>query len=170
MFKLELRGPEVREILAQDSIERGRKFTELLHRAVSVGGLDDRSRSDVAAACARACLIGTKETRWGDSASCAAPSRLRFPRKAAFFTLIAAEALTLCQGNAEAESAASLYLAASHLYSRRGNMFENGEDCITRYGWASLRISVLQGLSSQLVEKETAEAGENYLSCSFFMP
>ena len=170
VFKLELRGPEVREILAQDSIERGRKFTELLHRAASVGGLDDRSRSDVAAACARACLIGTKETRWGDSASCAAPSRLRFPRKAAFFTLVAAEALTKCQGNAEAESVASLYLAASHLYSRRGNMFENGEDCITRYGWASLRISVLQGLSSQLVEKETAEAGENYLSCLFIMP
>ena len=111
----------------------------------------------------------SKETRWEDSASCAPPSRLRFPRKAAFFTLVAAEALTLCQGNAEAESAASLYLAASHLYSRRGNMFENG-DCITRYGWASLRASVLQGLSSQLVEKETAEAGENYLSCSSLIP
>lgn len=47
-------------MLALDSIERGRKFTELLHRAVSVGGLDDRSRADVAAACARACLMGTK--------------------------------------------------------------------------------------------------------------
>lgn len=103
----------------------------------------------------------SKETRWGDSASCAAPSRLRFPRKAAFFTLVAAEALTLCQGNAEVESAVGLYLAASHLYSRRGDMCENGEDCITRYGWASLRISVLQGLSSQLVEKETAETGED---------
>jgi hypothetical protein len=58
--KLDLRGAEVREMLALDSIERGRKFTELLHRAVSVGGLDDRSRADVAAACARACLVGTK--------------------------------------------------------------------------------------------------------------
>ena len=58
--KLDLRGTEVRDMLALDSIERGRKFTELLHRAVSVGGLDDRSRADVAAACARACLVGTK--------------------------------------------------------------------------------------------------------------
>ena len=58
--RLDLRGTEVREMLALDSIERGRKFTELLHRAVSVGGLDDRSRADVAAACARACLVGTK--------------------------------------------------------------------------------------------------------------
>ena len=58
--KLDLRGPEVREMLALDSIERGRKFTELLHRALSVGGLDDWSRADVAATCARACLVGTK--------------------------------------------------------------------------------------------------------------
>jgi hypothetical protein len=47
-------------MLAQDSIERGRKFTELLHRAVSVGGLDDRSRCDVAVQSARSCLVGTK--------------------------------------------------------------------------------------------------------------
>lgn len=58
--KLNLTGTEVRDMLASDSIERGRKFTELLHRTVSVGGLDDRSRADVAAACAHACLIGTK--------------------------------------------------------------------------------------------------------------
>jgi hypothetical protein len=58
--KLDLRGTEVREIFALDSIERGRKFTELLHRAASVGGLDARSRADVAIACARACLTGTK--------------------------------------------------------------------------------------------------------------
>ena len=50
----------MRGMLAQDSIERGRKFTELLHRAVSVGGLDNRSRCDVAIECARACLVGTK--------------------------------------------------------------------------------------------------------------
>ena len=62
--RLTLQGAEVREMLALDSIERGRKFTEILHRAVSVGGLDDRSRADVAAACARACLKGTKTTQW----------------------------------------------------------------------------------------------------------
>ncbi len=58
--KLDLRGIEVREMLALDSIERGRKFTELLHRAVTVGALDERSRADVASACARASLEGTR--------------------------------------------------------------------------------------------------------------
>ena len=55
LSKLDLRGTEVRDMLALDSIKRGRKFTELLHRVVSMGGLDHRSR-----ACARACLVGTK--------------------------------------------------------------------------------------------------------------
>ena len=40
--RLDLRGGEVKGMLALDSVERGRRFTELLHRAVSVGGLDDR--------------------------------------------------------------------------------------------------------------------------------
>ncbi|KAL3791402.1 hypothetical protein ACHAW5_005776 [Stephanodiscus triporus] len=169
--RLDLRGAEVREILASDSIERGRKFTELLHRAASVGGLDDRSRADVAAACARACLIGTKETRWGDSKSCSTSPRLRFPRKAAFFTLVAAEAMARCQSDDSAECASNLYLAASHLYSRQGNVFEHGDDCATRYGWATLRAAALQGLSSQLVDKEVAEAGEdsNYAYALMFM-
>ncbi|KAL7539116.1 hypothetical protein ACHAXR_009033 [Thalassiosira sp. AJA248-18] len=161
--RLDLRGTEVREMLAMDSIERGRKFTELLHRAVSVGGLDDRSRADVAAACARACLIGTKETQWGDSNENSVHSRLRFPRKAAFFTLVAAEAMTRCECTDAAERASSLYLAASHLYSRQGNVFEHGDDCITRYGWATLRTATLQGLSSQPADKEVAEAATELL-------
>jgi len=161
--KLDLRGTEVREMLALDSIERGRKFTELLHRAVSVGGLDDRSRADVAAACARACLIGTRETQWGGSDNNSTSSRLCFPRKAAFFTLVGAEAMTCCQCPDAAERASSLYLAASHLYSRKGNLFEHGDGGVTRYGWATLRAAALQGLSSQPADKEVAEAATELL-------
>jgi len=161
--KLDLRGTEVHDMLALDSIERGRKFTELLHRAVSVGGLDDRSRADVAAACARACLMGTKETKWGDSVNDKSESRLRFPRKAAFFTLVGAEAMTRCQSDDATERASSLYLAASHLYSRMGNEFEHGDEGVTRYGWATLRAAALQGLSSQPADKEVAEAATELL-------
>jgi len=161
--KLDLRGTEVHDMLALDSIERGRKFTELLHRAVSVGGLDDRSRADVAAACARACLMGTKETKWGDSVNDKSESRLHFPRKAAFFTLVGAEVMTRCQSDDAAERASSLYLAASHLYSRMGNEFEHGDEGATRYGWATLRAAALQGLSSQPTDKEVAEAATELL-------
>jgi hypothetical protein len=37
---------------------RLQKFSEFLHRAVSSGGLDDRTRADVATTCARLCLSG----------------------------------------------------------------------------------------------------------------
>ena len=45
-------------------------------------------------------------------------------------------------------------------------MFEHGDDCITRYGWATLRAASLQGLSSQPSDKEVAETGK----CSLFRP
>lgn len=48
----------VKEQLALDSLNRCRKFCELLHRAVSGGALDPKTRSDVAVTCARLCLKG----------------------------------------------------------------------------------------------------------------
>ena len=162
--RLTLQGTEVRDMLALDSIERGRKFTELLHRAVSVGGLDDRSRADVAAACARACLNGTKTTQWGSSSGDGSPSsRLRFPRKAAYFTLIAAEAMARCKSIDAGQRASNLYVAATHLYSRKGNQFEHDDDSLTKYGWATLRTSALQGLSCQPSDKPVAEEATELL-------
>jgi hypothetical protein len=155
--KLTLQGAEVREMLALDSVERGRKFTELLHKAVSVGGLDDRSRADVAAACARACLKGTKTTQWGGFVAVSPSSRLRFPRKAAYFTLIAAEAISRCKTDDAGQRASHLYMAASHLYSRKGNEFEHDDGGSIKYGWATLRASALQGLSCQPSDKPVAE-------------
>lgn len=105
-------------------------------------------------------MIHTKATQWGDSDENSTSSRLRFPRKAAFFTLVGAEAMTRCQFKDAADRASSLYLAASHLYSRVGNEFEHGDEGLTRYGWATLRAASLQGLSSQPADKEVAEAGK----------
>ena len=83
-------------------------------------------------------------------------------------SLVGAEAMTRCQCDDAADRASSLYLAASHLYSREGNVFEHGDDGLTRYGWATLRATALQGLSSQPSDKEVAEAGEmfyNFIEC-----
>lgn len=175
----------MRDMLVLDSIERGRKFTELLHRAVSVGGLDNNSRCDVAVECARSCLLGTKVSillRWGrtifycishfnvnkqetqwDDCSYTDQSRLRFPRKAAFFTIIAAEAMSNCESFGSRTS--NLYLAASQLFSQQGNeLFDNGGDKSTRYGWATLRSETLVGLASQPSDMILAEAGRALFS------
>jgi hypothetical protein len=105
-----------------------------------------------------------KVTQWGSSTSGSTASRLRFPRKAAFFTLVAAEAMARCNCVNAVECAAQLHLAASHLYSRNGNTFEHGGDSATRYGWATLRVASLQGLASQSADMEAAEAGEQSFS------
>lgn len=86
--------------------------------------------------------------------------------------------MSRCQGPTAGERASSLYLAASHLYSRKGNVFEHGDDGPTRYGWATLRASALQGLSSQPSDKAVAEAGKcfngsidtQYFAAGIFYP
>ena len=99
-------------------------------------------------------------------------SRLRFPRKAAFFTIIAAETMSHCDVCSDACSdacsrASNLYLASSKLYSDESNEFEHGGVKMTRYGWASLRSEALVGLSSQSSDMVIAEAGEISSRCSF---
>jgi hypothetical protein len=78
--------------------------------------------------------------------------------------MIAADAMARCHGPEDGDRASSLYLAASHLYSRKGNVFEHGDVGLTRYGWGTLRAAALQGLSSQPSDKVVAEAGECYPS------
>jgi hypothetical protein len=89
-----------------------------------------------------------------------ANSRLRFPRKAAFFTLIAAEAMSHFESSDAGSRASNLYLASSQLYSREGNEFEHGGEKMTRYGWCTLRSESLRGLCSQPSDKTVAEAGK----------
>ena len=105
--------------------------------------------------------FNAKVTQWGNSKPDSITSRLRFPRKAAFFTLVAAEAMTRCDCDSSLERASRFYLAASHLYSRNGNEFEHGDHGVTRYGWTTLRVATLQGLASQRADKEAAESGKN---------
>ena len=104
----------------------------------------------------------TKVTQWGTLAPDATATRLRFPRKAAFFTLVAAEAMTRCHCVNAVERASRLYLAASHLYSRNGNVFEHRDDSETRYGWASLRVATVQGLPSESAACEAEDTGKDF--------
>ena len=118
----------------------------------------------MAVSCARSCLAGTKATRWGDDA--VTHIRHRYPRKAALFTQIAAEAMDRCGSSDAAIRSSSLYLAAAHLYSPSGNdeYCEGGDrNSATRYGWATLRAAALKGLCSQPADKEVAEAATDLL-------
>jgi hypothetical protein len=131
------------DLFAVNTMQRIQRFCDFLHRAVSAGSLDPLTRSDVAAACARLCLEGLQSTRWKVNDGYV----VRFPRKAAFFTTIAAEAMSKYTAKDSIDyQGSSLWLAASQLYDRKGNTLE--EEAM-KYGWSTLRATVLHALSQQ---------------------
>jgi hypothetical protein len=141
-----------KEQISKDTWIKCRKVTELLHKAVSTGALDPRTRSDVALASAKLCLNGISACRIPgpqetprDMARAEA-TRLRLPRKAAFFTTVAAESMSRCTSKDASQRAANLWIALSQLYSHCGNMYDDSSN----YAWVALRVATLHGLAQQV--------------------
>ncbi len=127
-------------ILCKNTLEQCQRLAETLHRSVSNGGLDAFTRANVGATCAKICLDGVRVPCWtGGNSS----ERMQLPRKAAFFTTVAAESMSQCAIPGAQICAAGFWVAASHLYTKEGNKFE-GEHL---YAWATLRTSILHGMS-----------------------
>lgn len=147
-FPTDLRTKDGDDLIDLNSFARLQRWTELLHRAVSCGGLDPLTRADVAANCARMALIGMQSTKWKHYDG----YRLTLPRKAALFTTIAADVLAA----SESAESSSLWLAAAQLYSKEPNTFKEGSN----YGWATIRAATLHALSQQddpIVSEAAAE-------------
>jgi len=119
------------------------RFTELLHRAVANGGLDAYTRASVAARCAKLCLKGVRAPDWSELQNRSKTQRQTFPRKAGFFTTIAAESMSQCKSNNAQICVKGFWAAASHLYSKDGNKFDGN----SMYGWAALRSTILHAMS-----------------------
>ena len=150
-------GSKGKEYSLIRSLARCRGCADLLQRAVIAGAIDPRTRADVAVTSARICLVGVLASHWGDYNNSTSP-RLKLPRKAAFFTTIAAESMTRCAmiDSQQQLRATNLWLAASHLYARDGNgVAGNGN-----YGWATLRASALDGLSQMNNHIASEQAAE----------
>ena len=134
---------EGEDLIGLTTLLRTQKFCEFVHRAVSTGALDPLTRADVAAAAARLCLEGLQSTRWKFNDG----YLVRLPRKAAFFATVAAEALSKYTARDTIDyQGSSLWLAATQLYSKSGNAIENETK---KYGWSTLRATVLHALSQQ---------------------
>lgn len=145
-FPIELKAKEGEDLIGLSSLIRFQRWTEVMHRAASCGGLDPLTRADVAANCARMCLVGLQSTKWKHYDG----YRLAAPRKAAFFTTIAAEALMA----SDSKGAPIVWLAAAQLYSKESNTYKEGSN----YGWATLRAATLHAVSTQedLIASEAA--------------
>lgn len=132
-------------LLSVGSVAQCRRFTEFLHQAVSNSGLDSYTRAFAATRCAKLCLRGVKIPLWDESDFLDSNpfKRIFLPRKAAFFTVVAAEAMTQSRATEASSRAGSLWAAASHLYSKEANAFHEDRS----YAWSTLRATVLHGLS-----------------------
>jgi hypothetical protein len=147
------------DLISLNSLQRIQKFCQFMHRAVCTASLDPLTRADVAATCARLCLTGLQSTRWKFHDGYI----ITLPRKAAFFTTIAAEALSKYTARASSEyEGSSLWLAATQLYRKDGN---DVDERIQSYGWATLRSVVLHALSQQ-EDPIMREAGRSMFTSS----
>lgn len=151
----DLKGKDGEDLVASNTLGRCQKWTELLHRAASTGALPPLTRADVAATCARMCLRGMVPTQWKNNVK---KERIIFPRKAAFFATVAADAISQCRNMESILCGSEMWLAASQFYSRTSNA-----DGAHDYGWATLRVSVLHALSQQ-EDKVSSEAGTIMIS------
>lgn len=149
-----MKTKEGENIIVSNTQQRLRKWCELMHRAVSTGALDSSSRVDVGSRCARLCIRGMEPTSWKGSRA----PRIQLPRKAAFFSAVAAESISSGSGRFD-QRARELWLLASNLYSNKGNKNEQGGS----YGWATLRASILHGLSLHGRNLLSSEATEQLL-------
>ena len=138
-----LKNRDGEDLVALSSVQRCQRFCNYLHRSVSTGSLDPLTRADVSAAAARLCLIGLQSTKWKHWDG----YPMKFPRKAALFTTVAAESISKFTA---AESfqyrASALWLVVNQLYSKDANPIDSNQHM---YGWAALRAATLHALSKQ---------------------
>lgn len=86
-------------------------------------------------------------------------ARIQFHRKASFFALAAAEALSEIDGNIPNDRASAMWVHASTMLTREGNTLEN-----EKYGWATLRAVALHALSMQGLSETSEDAAVQLLS------
>lgn len=99
-------------------------------------------------------LLPCQPTSWRGSTA----PRISLPRKAAFFSAVAAESISSGSGRFD-QRARELWLLASNMYSNKENSSVHGGN----YGWATLRASILHGLSLHGKNLLSSEATEQLL-------
>ncbi|KAL3924166.1 MAG: hypothetical protein SGILL_001214 [Bacillariaceae sp.] len=155
---LELKNKDGEDVIVMNTLQRCRKWTEFLHMATSTGALDPISRADVSLRCASLCLKGLRPTVKPTYRQ-RSDERIQFKRKAAFFAVAAAEAMSDVNPDASDPRANALWKKASEMLSQTGNGLLTG-----RYGWATLRAVALHALVLQGLRESSEEAAIRLLA------
>jgi hypothetical protein len=147
-FQYPLKNLNGDDIISLHDLMRVRKVSEWLATAVSIGPLDPPTRVDVATRAAKLCLHGIEPTKWSsgsgknDSGS-TIHNRMQLSRKAAFFTVVAAEALSVAVAMTAQNAASTDTAVASDLWFLATQLFSPSPNDASMmdgsYGWATLR-------------------------------
>eukprot|EP00523_Entomoneis_sp_CCMP467_P012105 CAMPEP_0168719272 /NCGR_PEP_ID=MMETSP0724-20121128/949_1 /TAXON_ID=265536 /ORGANISM="Amphiprora sp., Strain CCMP467" /LENGTH=1561 /DNA_ID=CAMNT_0008765813 /DNA_START=94 /DNA_END=4776 /DNA_ORIENTATION=+ len=156
----DLKTKDGRDMIELNLMNRVKIICELLQKAVAVPDLDDATRLDVATRSARLCLEGIPGTKWKKTSQ----AKILLPRKAAYFSAVAAESMTSMNQGISNPVLENVWLLACQLYSKRPNEAFGASDELGSYGWATLRASTLHGLSLQGSTPASLEASEMLLA------
>ncbi|VEU42487.1 unnamed protein product [Pseudo-nitzschia multistriata] len=155
---LDMKDKDGEDIIKINTLKRLQKCSEFMHMAASTACLDSATRSDVALRCIsiawrglRPTLLPTVRERSKD--------RIQLKRKAAFFAVTAAEAMSDVQGHVSQQRAHALWAQASRLLPQTGNDLVGGN-----YGWATLRAVALHALVIQGTKESSEDAAEQLLT------
>mmetsp|Transcript_4602 Transcript_4602/g.10885 ORF Transcript_4602/g.10885 Transcript_4602/m.10885 type:complete len:1558 (+) Transcript_4602:62-4735(+) len=155
---LELKNKHGEDVVRLNTLHRLQRWTKFMHIAVAAGALDPVTRADVALRCASLCLKGLRPTDKPTSAV-RSEERIMLNRKASFFAVAAAEALSEIDGQGPDDRASAMWATVSKLLSKSSNVSNPGN-----YGWATLRAVALHALSMQGLKETSEDAAVQLLS------
>ena len=146
------------DVIQANNLKRLQRCSEYMHRAAGSAALDPVTRTDIALQCLaiswrgiRATLTPTIRER--------STERVQLKRKAAFFAVTAAEAMSDVHGTIPNERANAMWIQATQLLSMNPNSLVNGGS----YGWATLRAVALHALVIQGSKESSEEAAKQLL-------
>ena len=155
---LELKNKDGEDVVQTNTLKRLQNCSEFMHRAAASAALDPVTRADVALRCLAISWRGIRPTVKPTDRK-RSTDRIQLKRKAAFFAVTAAEAMSDVHGTTQNERASAMWMQASRLLSNTTNNLVSGGS----YGWATLRAVALHALVIQGTKELSEEAAKQLL-------
>ncbi len=146
------------DVIQANNLKRLQRCSEYMHRAAASAALDPVTRTDIALQCLAISWKGIRPTLTPTIRE-RSTERVQLKRKAAFFAVTAAEAMSDVHGAIPSERANAMWIQATQLLSMNPNSLVNGGS----YGWATLRAVALHALVIQGSKESSEEAAKQLL-------
>ena len=146
------------DVIQTNNLKRCQNCSEYMHRAAASAALDPVTRTDVALRCLAISWRGIRPTIKPTIRE-RSTERIQLKRKAAFFAVTAAEAMSDVPGIIPSERANAMWIQASQLLTVSSNSLVTGGS----YAWATLRAVALHALMIQGTKESSEEAAKQLL-------